>query len=73
MAAKMKIGSASIRAKGHDAIVRSREGRMRYAPTPVRSILVKLRSLGVKEDPNKKSLPPKTVGAYRIRPPWRRI
>ena len=33
MAAKMKIGSASIRAKGHDAIVRSREGRMRYAPT----------------------------------------
>ena len=47
----MKIVSASFQAKGHDVIVRSREGRMRYAPTPVRSILGKLRSLGVKEYP----------------------
>ena len=47
----MKIVSASFQAKGQDGVVRSREGRMLYAPTPVRSILGKLRSLGVKEDP----------------------
>ena len=46
----MKIGNVSIQAKGDDDVVRSREGRMRYAPTPVRSILGKLRSLGVRVD-----------------------
>ncbi len=50
-AAKMKIVSASIQAKGDDDVVRSREGRMRYAPTPIRSILGKLRSHGLKEYP----------------------
>ncbi len=50
MAAKMKIVSASFQAKWHDDVVRSREGRMRYAPTPVRSILGKLRSHGVRVD-----------------------
>ena len=68
----MKIVIASFQTKGDDGVVRSHEGRMLYAPTPVRSILGKLRSHGMKEDPHKKSLPPKTVGAYRIRPPWRR-
>ena len=33
MAAKMKIVIASFQAKGDDGVVRSREGRMRYAPT----------------------------------------
>ena len=49
-AAKMKIGNASIQAKRQEGVVRSREGRMRYAPTPVRSILGKLRSHGVRVD-----------------------
>ena len=47
----MKIVIASFRAKGDDDVVRSREGRMRYAPTPVRSILAKFRSHDLKDDP----------------------